>query len=59
MPWIKIQTNLLETPEVAAISSRLRMAEAHVVGCLVSLWSWADSLTADGFIQQLIKIIQE
>lgn len=51
MPWIKIQTTLIDDPAVSAIGTRLRMVEAHVVGCLVAIWSWADSLTANGFIQ--------
>lgn len=51
MPWIKIQTNLIDVPEVSAIGMRLRIAPAHVVGCLVAVWSWADALTDDGLVQ--------
>ena len=51
MPWIKIQTTIIDDPAVSAIGARLRMAEAHVVGSLVAVWSWADSLTASGFVQ--------
>lgn len=50
MSWIKIQTTLIDDPAVSAIAARLRMTEAHVVGCLVAVWSWADNLTVDGFV---------
>lgn len=51
MSWIKVQTTLATDPAVASIGARLRLADVHVVGCLVAVWSWADSLTADGFVQ--------
>jgi hypothetical protein len=50
MSWIKIRTNLATDPAVAAIGIITKMHPRQVVGCLVSVWCWADPLTADGAI---------
>lgn len=51
MSWIKVKTTLTTEPAVSAIASQVKRPENHVVGCLVAVWSWADNLTADGFVQ--------
>lgn len=50
MSWIKIRTNLVSDPAVAAIGIRIRAHPRQVVGCLVAVWCWADPLTADGWV---------
>jgi hypothetical protein len=50
MSWIKLKTTLQADPAVAAIADKLNMDDAHVVGCLAIIWSWADNLTVDGYI---------
>ena len=50
MSWIKLKTTLQADPAVAAIADKLNMDDAHVVGCLAIVWSWADNLTVDGYI---------
>lgn len=60
MSWIKIRTNLATDPAVAAIGIRTNMHSRQVVGCLVAVWCWADTLTADGFIPHATpKLIDE
>lgn len=50
MSWIKIRTNLATDPAISSIALRLKMSPRHVLGSLVAIWSWADALTADGFV---------
>ena len=50
MSWIKIRTNLATDPAISSIALRLKMPPRHVLGSLVAIWSWADALTADGFV---------
>jgi len=47
-PWIKMSTNLDQTPEVIALAARLEADPHLIVGKLWALWSWADNHTIDG-----------
>lgn len=51
MGWIKIDTTLFHKPEVVRISALLGTKKTETVGLLVQLWTLADGLTEDGFIQ--------
>lgn len=46
--WIKVDCNLHDKPEVLEIAAILGMPVAHVVGCLVRIWTWFDQHTEDG-----------
>lgn len=46
--WIKVDCNLHDKPEVLELSAILGMPVAHVVGCLVRIWTWFDQHTEDG-----------
>ena len=43
MPWIKIETGLLNKPEVMRLAGLLNLTEHAVVGHLVAFWSWVDA----------------
>jgi hypothetical protein len=43
LPWIKIETGLLNKPEVMRLAGLLNLTEHAVVGHLVAFWSWVDS----------------
>lgn len=48
-PWIKIERNTPDKPEVVAMAARLRMKDPDTVtGKLVRLWAWADANSVDG-----------
>jgi hypothetical protein len=49
--WIKVRTIIGTDPAIAQIAARLKMEPAHVIGCFVLLWSWADGLTENGEIK--------
>lgn len=49
--WIKIRVNLPADPAVDHIATATRLHPARVVGSLVAIWTWADALTADGFVR--------
>lgn len=51
--WIKAQTNLHRQPEVIGIAGRLRIDIDAVVGKLLRVWAWADSVTTDGRIKHV------
>ncbi len=60
MSWIKIRTNLVSDPAVAAIGMKIRAHPRQVVGCLVAVWCWADPLTADGWVPHATaKLVDE
>lgn len=46
--WIKIEKTLLTKPEVFGIARRVGQCRTDVVGRLVSVWSWLDSITDSG-----------
>lgn len=46
--WIKMRHDLATDPAVIATADRLGISEAHVVGLLHRLWSWADQHTENG-----------
>lgn len=48
MGWIKYDVNLHEKPKVDQLSALLSMDRFAVVGRLMRLWAWADSVTRDG-----------
>lgn len=48
MSWIKIRTNLSADPRVFRIASFAKIPTAHVVGCLVQVWAYADEHSTDG-----------
>lgn len=49
MSWIKMRTNLWTHPKVVALSSRLSVTRAHIIGALHGVWSIADQhADADG-----------
>ena len=43
LPWIKIETGLLNKPEVMRLAGLLNLTEHAVVGHLVAFWSWVDA----------------
>lgn len=48
-PWIKIEDNTPDKPEVVAMAARLRMKDPDTVtGKLVRLWAWANRNSIDG-----------
>jgi len=48
-PWIKIEDNTPDKPEVVAMAARLRMKDPDTVtGKLVRLWAWANRNSVDG-----------
>jgi hypothetical protein len=46
--WIKVDCNLHDKPEVLELSAILGLPVAHVVGCLIRIWTWFDQHTEDG-----------
>lgn len=46
--WIKVDCNLHDKPEVLELAAILSIPVAHVVGCLVRIWTWFDQHTQDG-----------
>lgn len=51
--WIKVRTTLKDDPRVMAMADMLGVDDAHMVGVLVTFWSWADSHTEDGLVRNL------
>jgi hypothetical protein len=47
VPWIKIETNTPDKPEVAQLASILKIPRDEVVGKLLRLWIWADANVSD------------
>jgi hypothetical protein len=41
-PWIKIETNTPDKPEICSIATTLRMDADAVLGKLIRLWSWVE-----------------
>ena len=48
--WIKYRKALPDEPEVISIACRLGIEVEAVVGRLMRLWSWADSVTISGHV---------
>jgi hypothetical protein len=46
--WIKVQTSLLDKPEVFRISNIVGQNRYEVVGRLLQFWSWIDAHTSTG-----------
>jgi hypothetical protein len=51
MTWIKVRTCLKDESEVDGIRKLTGLSVPAVVGSLQILWSWADTVTSDGFIK--------
>ena len=51
--WIPIRTDLYETIEVVALSSRLKRDRFATVGHIIRFWAWANAQTADGHLPGL------
>jgi hypothetical protein len=50
MAWIAMNTTLPHSPKIGAIALRLGVHHMHALGAAMSVWAWADSATADGFV---------
>lgn len=50
MTWIKMRADLWEDPRTARIAQLLEVPLPHAIGLLHRFWSWADKMTADGFV---------
>jgi len=51
MTWIKVRTCLKDESEVEGICKMTGLNVPAVLGSLQILWSWADTVTTDGFIK--------
>ncbi len=53
--WIKIETTLIDKPEVVELAWLLKLTRFDIVGRLVAFWSWVDSHSADGNARGVTK----
>lgn len=49
--WIAWQKGLAAKPEVVAIAGRLGVTRREAAAMCCEVWEWADSNTADGFVE--------
>ena len=50
MHWIKLETTLLDKPEILQMCRVLEIDRYALIGRLVAFWSWCDANTEDGFV---------
>ena len=50
MPWIQVDTNIGEHDKIFNLADALKISNAHAVGLMVCLWTWAVMAAPDGDI---------
>ncbi len=53
--WIKMRKALIHDTRLSGMAEQLNVSPATVLGCLVILWSIADTQTADGKLPRYTK----
>lgn len=54
MAWLKVETHTPDKPEIRQIARACRVSAGDAFAAWFRLWSWLDSVTADGHLDFLL-----